>query len=81
MIGTSCFQDEVLVHEGTKSQRENRTTLVQGRFKDKGSTINQFKSGNTMEKSLVSVSQFQKARLSPLITSPKNKDNRSSSKC
>ena len=49
LAGTICFQDNVLVHGRTKSQCEKRWRAVQDRLKDKGFTINEFKSGNVME--------------------------------
>ena len=50
MVGTICFQDNVLVHGRTKSQCEKHWRAVQDRLKDKGFTINEIKSGNVMEK-------------------------------
>ena len=50
LAGTICFQDDVLVHGGTKSQCEKLWRAVQDRLKDKGFTINEMKSGNVTEK-------------------------------
>ena len=50
LAGTICFQDNVLVHERTKSQCEQRWRAVQDRLKEKGFTINEIKYGKVMEK-------------------------------
>ena len=50
LAGTTCFQDDVLVHGRTKSQCEKRWRAVQYRLNDKGFVITEIKSGNVMEK-------------------------------
>ena len=61
LVGTICFQDYFLVNGTTKSQREKRCRAVQDRPQEKGFTIIEIKSGNSMEKITFLVFRFSRS--------------------
>ena len=65
LVGTTCFQEDVLVHGRTKSQCEKRWRAVQDHLKGVHYRRNQV--WNYRGENLFSVSQFQEAGLRTMI--------------